>query len=106
MVYCTKCGTKNPDDAQVCSQCGASLNPEREERERIRRRYEAECFGMPHGGSIVILAIGVIIVFAGLIAILQQTGMISKSVDVWPFALIVFGILILIGALSRMSRKY
>jgi len=25
MVYCVKCGAKNPDDAKVCSQCGASL---------------------------------------------------------------------------------
>jgi hypothetical protein len=77
-----------------------------EERERIHRRYEAECFGMPHGGAIVILAIGVIIVFAGLIAILQQADLIAKNVDVWPFAVIVFGILILIGALYRMSRRY
>jgi len=87
MVYCTKCGTKNPDDAKVCSQCGASLNPVREERERIRRRHEEECFGIPGGGAIVILAIGVIIVFAGLVAILQQTELIPKTVEVWPFAI-------------------
>jgi len=26
MVYCTKCGIKNDDDAQYCSKCGNSLN--------------------------------------------------------------------------------
>ena len=25
MVYCTKCGTKNADDATMCVNCGASL---------------------------------------------------------------------------------
>lgn len=26
MIYCTKCGKKNDDDAQYCSKCGNSLN--------------------------------------------------------------------------------
>jgi uncharacterized membrane protein YvbJ len=106
MVYCTKCGTKNPDDATVCSQCGASLYPFREERERYYRRYEHECFGIPRGGIIVGIAIGVIIVLAGLILLLQQAGAISQGVSVWPFAAIIFGILILIGALYGMRRRY
>ena len=25
MVYCTKCGTKNEDEAKVCVNCGATL---------------------------------------------------------------------------------
>ena len=25
MAYCTKCGTKNEDDAEFCKKCGASL---------------------------------------------------------------------------------
>lgn len=107
MVYCTKCGTKNPDDAETCSNCGASLHPVREERERYyRRRYESECFGLPHGGTIVGIAIGAIILLAGMIVILQQTGTISTTVGIWPFVLIIFGILILIGALYRMNRRY
>ncbi|MCK4435715.1 zinc-ribbon domain-containing protein, partial [Candidatus Bathyarchaeota archaeon] len=24
LVYCTKCGLKNEDDATVCAKCGAS----------------------------------------------------------------------------------
>jgi uncharacterized membrane protein YvbJ len=106
MVYCVKCGTKNPDDARVCSQCGASLYPVREERERYYRRYERECFGIPGGGAIVGLAIGVIIVIAGLLWFLQQTNYISSQVSVWPFAAIIFGILIVIGAIFGMRRRY
>jgi len=26
MVYCSKCGIKNPDNAINCSKCGAPLN--------------------------------------------------------------------------------
>jgi len=105
MVYCTKCGVKNADDAKVCSQCGASLYPVREERERYYRRYEEECFGIPKGGAIVGLAIGLIIVLAGLIWLLQQAELIPRNVDVWPFAAIIFGILILIGAFYGMRRR-
>jgi len=105
MVYCTKCGAKNADDAKVCSQCGASLYPIRGERERYYRRYEDECFGIPRGGAIVGLAIGLIIVLAGLIWLLQQAELIPKTVDVWPFAVIIFGILILIGAFYGMRRR-
>ena len=106
MVYCTKCGAKNPDDTKVCSQCGASLYPIREERERYYRRYEHECFGIPRGGAIVGLAIGIIIVIAGLLWFLRQEGLIPQSVDVWPFAAIIFGVLIIIGALFGMRRRY
>jgi uncharacterized membrane protein YvbJ len=106
MVYCVKCGTKNPDDAKVCSQCGASLYPVREERERYYRRYEHECFGIPGGGAVLGLAIGIIIVIAGLIWFFQQANLIGPEVSVWPFAAILFGILIVIGALFGMRRRY
>lgn len=121
MVYCTKCGTKNPDDAQVCSQCGASLYAvgKEEQQQRVERecfgtrrrgepyrRMEQECFGLPHGGAIVGIAIGLIILLAGLIWLLQQVELIPKSMEVWPFAIIIFGILIVAGALYGMRRRY
>jgi uncharacterized membrane protein YvbJ len=121
MVYCTKCGTKNADDAKVCTQCGAALYAvgEREGRGRVEdecwgtrkqgepyRRMEYECFGIPRGGIVVGIAIGVIILLAGFIAIMQQANLISSSVNVWPFAIIIFGILIVIGALYGLSRRH
>ena len=110
MVYCVKCGAKNPDDAKVCAQCGAPLHPVQKREECFgverHRRPEEECFGIPHGGIIVGLAIGVIIVLAGLLWFLQQAEVIPKTVEVWPFAVIIFGILILIGALYGIRRRY
>lgn len=106
MVYCSKCGTKNPDDATTCSNCGAPLNPTREERRRHYRRYEEECFGIPHAASIVGMAIGLIILLGGLIIILQEENLISKNVSLWPFVLIILGVLIIVGALHRIARRY
>jgi len=120
MVYCVKCGAKNPDDAKVCSKCGAPLyaleegKPSRIEKECFGtrrgeepyKRVEEECFGIPRGRAIVGLVIGVIILLAGCIWIMQQAELIPKTVDIWPFAVIIFGILIIIGALYGLRRRY
>jgi uncharacterized membrane protein YvbJ len=104
MVYCTKCGTQNADDARVCSKCGASLYAVGERGHY--RRMESECFGIPRGGTIVAIAIGTIIVLWGLITILQQSGIVAPGVEIWPIAVIIFGILIVIGALYGLSRRH
>ena len=119
MVYCTKCGTKNSDDAKNCTQCGASLyTTEETRRERYEdecggkrragepyNRIEHECFGIPGGGAVVGIAIGIIIIVAGILWFMQQANIISSNVGVWPFAAIIFGILMVIGALYGLSRK-
>jgi len=111
MVYCTKCGAKNPDDAEVCAQCGARLYHETEVKHRRKRNDECfesedECFGIPKGGAIVGMAIGLIILLAGLIWFLQQAELIPKTVEFWPFAIIIFGILIIIGAFYGLRRRH
>ncbi len=107
MVYCTKCGAKNPDDAKVCTQCGASLYSEAYPTRRYeRQKFEEECFGIPRGGTIVGLAIGVIIILWGFIWLLQQADLIPETISAWPFAAIILGILIVVGAISALSRRY
>lgn len=105
MVYCTKCGTKNPDDAKVCAQCGAPLYVVSEPERRKKEDMEKECFGIPHGGAFVTLAIGIIIMLSGLIWLLQQAQLIPKTVDVWPIAVMIFGLLIIIGAIYGLRRR-
>jgi hypothetical protein len=63
---------------------------------------ENECFGLPNGGMIVGIVIGVIIILVGLSLFLQATYGIK--IDFWPFILIIFGVLILLGALFRQRR--
>ena len=71
MVTCPKCGTKNPNEANFCVSCGSTLLTIEEEKKRstyFRQpdRREDECFGLPHGGAIIGLFIGLIIIVAGL----------------------------------------
>ena len=106
MVYCSKCGTQNPDSATTCSNCGAPLYTVGErypgsEREHYKR-VESECFGLPNGGMIVAIVFGAIIILVGLSLFLQTTYDIN--IDVWPFILVIVGILIVVGALYRRRR--
>jgi uncharacterized membrane protein YvbJ len=104
MVYCTKCGTKNEDDATVCANCGASLETGVHVSRRYERRMENECFGIPRGGSIVGIIIGLIIILFGVSWILSIYYNIK--LEVWPIIFIIFGILIVVGAYYRMHRKH
>ncbi len=105
MVYCTKCGTKNEEGAKYCSKCGANLKVSLEER--FERRAE-ECFGLPHGGSIVGIIIGIIII---ILALSWIPGLIPPEVRevtdplFWPLIVIIFGILIVAGSLYSYSRR-
>ena len=110
MVYCPKCGTKNEEDAKFCVKCGAELYPEKREEKREEdtcfgpreKRVEEECFGIPHGGAIAGILVGAFIILLGLA--------IAFGLDVgrWigPFILVAVGLLIIIGAIIGLRRRY
>lgn len=107
VVYCTKCGAKNEEGAKVCTDCGAMLYPKvrREKREDAcagrERRVEEECFGLPYGGAIAGIIFGVFIIIVGIAIFL------GEDIGRWigPFFVIVIGLLIVAGAIYRLSRK-
>ena len=124
MVYCTKCGEKNAEDTKYCSKCGADLGLEEKsvegrfeksietsaeqfgERlgkwgEDMGKRAENECFGLPRGGTILGLLIGIIIIIVGL----QQVFGWQIDVDVAPFGTIVQGLLFVAGAIYGLTRR-
>ena len=122
MVYCTKCGTKNEDGAKYCVKCGANLEISREKRlekraeewgeefgrraeewgEQFGKRVEEECFGLPQGGAIVGLIIGVIIVLVGLFWFAGENWLRYT----WPLIVIAFGMLMVAGTLYSLRRRY
>ena len=123
MVYCVKCGAKNPDDAKVCSQCGAPLYSvgEGEKPRRMKkedecfgtrrgeepfRRVEDECFGIPRGGAIVGIVFGLIIILVGISLFLQAIYPTMPPIPWWSFIIILFGILMIAGALYGLRRRY
>jgi len=108
MVYCAKCGTKNDDDAETCSNCGAPLYSVGKryrggDREHYRR-VEDECFGVPRGGMIVGLIIGIAIVLWGFSVFLQTLYPEMPAIPWWPLIVIMFGALIIVGAIYRRRR--
>ena len=105
MVYCTKCGTKNEDDANVCVSCGASLETAARMERRFEKRMEEECFGIPRGGSIVGIIIGLIVVLVGASLILSKATGIELQTYIGPIVVIIVGILIIVGAYYGMRRR-
>ena len=97
LVYCVRCGAKNPDDAAVCAQCGKPLMGV----EKGRTRHEQEmCFGLPsHWGSVIV---GLFIIVLGL-SIMFRT--LIGVQDFWPLVLIFVGIAILLGGFYRYTRR-
>ena len=100
MVYCTKCGTKNEEDAVLCANCKEPLGGSQTVRHE-RRRKENECFGLPHGGSIAGLVIGFIIILWGVTSVLD----INFGSYLWAVVIVIFGTLMVAGALYSMSRR-
>lgn len=101
MVYCSKCGKQNEEGAEFCVDCGAALYAEVSEKkqdERERRR-ENECFGLPRGGAVFGLFIGVIIIVLGL----QQV--FGFNIDLGPLVIIVVGLLFIAGAIYGLVRR-
>ena len=109
MVHCPKCWIKNEENAKYCVKCGAAL----EEGSRSSRtfdsmdewgkdfpkRIEKECFGLPHGGTIVGLIIGIIIILVGV------TSLAGIDLEIWPILIIIFGLLILGGTIYSLTHK-
>jgi uncharacterized membrane protein YvbJ len=102
MVYCTNCGTKNPDNAKHCSKCGEPLTTGRHGYDDdcfgFRDLKQEPCFGIPNiiwplviGGLIIIW--GLSILFDGYFAFLGH--------NMWALIFIVIGLIIIGRALQR-----
>ncbi len=114
MVYCTKCGAQNEDTAVVCVKCGANLQTRPVERQRYEKYEKSEkhekgrgdeCFGLPHGSAIAGIVIGGLILLWGIITLALQQRWITSMPDLGWLVLIIFGVLIIAGALYKMSRR-
>jgi len=102
MVYCVKCGAKNSDDIKVCAQSEVSLYSTGEREDY--RRVEDECFGIPRRSSVASLVFGIIIILVGLSLFIQEVYDIA--IPWWPLIIVLFGILVIIGALYGFRRRY
>ena len=107
MVYCTKCGTLNADDASVCTNCGAPLQGAQAPTRPYSRHWRWEDWEERHeyhrrSGAFAALAIGLIIVLIGFSALVAEEYRVNLP---WGAIIIVFiGVLIIVAGLR--SRRY
>lgn len=66
---------------------------------KMYRHREDECFGLPRGGAIFGLFIGIIIILWGI------TEAFNIKIEFWPFIMIIFGVLVIAGALYGLTRS-
>ena len=105
MVYCTKCGTQNPDTATNCSNCGAPLYGAESRpysRHERRRYYSDEYRYRRGGGGIGLLIGGLFIIIIGVVAL---TGFSAFWNYFWPIVLVLLGVWLLLWGLRR-NRRY
>jgi divalent metal cation (Fe/Co/Zn/Cd) transporter len=88
MIYCTKC----------CAFLHSA--GEREDS----RRVEDECFGIPGRSSVASLVFGIIIILVGFSLFIQEVYDIA--IPWWPLIIVLFGTLVIIGALYGFRRRY
>ena len=96
MFHCVKCDTENPDDAEFCNKCGSGLYGG---DSKHHKRKEDECFGLPRGGAIFGLFIGIKIILWGI------TEVFGIQIEFWPFIVIIFGVLVVVGGLYKLMRN-
>jgi uncharacterized membrane protein YvbJ len=107
MVYCTKCGTLNADDATVCAKCGAPLHGGKEESSPYWRhrhmRHEEDYRYWRRRGALTSLIFGVVIILIGLSLLLEQV----YGVDIpwWSLIIILLGVYLVLRGIMR-SRRY
>jgi len=105
LVYCSRCGTLNPDPSTNCSNCGAPLAPveNRSYSQNERRRYYKEQYSYRHrGNGVGLLIAGLFVLVLGLAALTDSWSVFWRYF--WPVVLILIGVWLLIWGLRRNRR--
>lgn len=101
LVYCTKCGAENEENAVNCASCGEPLREEiRSRRYRRRRRDSDLCFGSG-GGNWFGIFIGLMIILAGVSELFQGTYWWASWDKLWPLPVILLGLFIVYNAYTK-----
>jgi len=116
-TFCTKCGTKLNAKEEAKSvekqleetaeefgkraeEFGERFGKHAEEwGKSFEKRAGNECFGLPHGGTIFGLILGIIIILVGTSMIL------GIDLKLWPIIILTFGGLIVAASIYALTRK-
>ena len=114
MVYCSKCGAKNEDNAEFCKKCGASLTRIKTKHQgEWDKRCEEDCAGGHKGWSIfwglVVILIGLWIIFEIVLKNLAEdidslAWVNTISFPFWWIIFAIIGILIIITGIRIITK--
>ena len=104
MVYCTKCGTENLDDAKICANCGVSLVDRPNKYRRGDQDFEDMCFG-GRGRTMGPIIFGAIMILVGLSFLLERTFAWMNFDNLWPLIIIAIGLLVVYNATQRRKTS-
>ena len=100
MVYCTKCGTENDDNALECKNCGAPLKPPAYRYRRNDWDTGDACFGGRSKTTWPII-IGIFLIILGASTLLDEFFPWLGFNVLWPLFIIGIGVLIIANAMRR-----
>lgn len=102
MVYCSKCGMLNSDDATVCVKCEASLKAAEAADQHWRHTHHHERDYRRGGGGIAALIIGIIVIVIGTSFLISEVY--GVSIPWWPIVVIIVGVWLLLRAVIWRQR--
>jgi hypothetical protein len=116
MVYCSKCGTDNEDDARFCRKCGHDLlphlgaaapQPPPDRPKDWDDNCDRTCYGTPHGKSmfwgIIIVIVGMFIIWEFAVKnVVDLPGWLEDFEFCWV-AWIIVGIAIVIAGIRAVT---
>ena len=115
MAYCSKCGTKNEDDAEFCKKCGATLSGKKtRQKDEWDKKCEEDCAGGHKGWGIfwglVVILIGLWIIFEIVLKELAKTipeleWVNNISFQPWWIIFAIVGILIIITGIRMITKN-
>ena len=100
MVYCTKCGTENEEEATECSNCGASLNSSSVTYRTRDWDMDDNCFG-GRDRTTWPLVFGGFLILLGLSTLLDDVFWWFSFDTLWPIFIIGIGLLIVSNAMKK-----
>ncbi|UCF12360.1 MAG: zinc-ribbon domain-containing protein [Thermoplasmatales archaeon] len=108
MAYCTKCGTKNEDDAEFCKKCGASLTGVKKEHEKDD---DCVCSGskqnplVPVFWGIVVILFGLWIVFSFIIPRDYLPAGLQEF-SFWGLILLIIAVAVILTGFRILTKKH
>jgi ribosomal protein L40E len=108
MTYCSKCGTKNDDDAEFCKKCGTQL------KGRIKEHYQDDdcvCGSskqnpfVPVFWGLAVIIFGLWILFSFVIPS-EYIPPLFHEISFWGFIVFIFALAIILTGLRILTKRH